>query len=79
MGEEKHTMTLNVRLVPKTIAQALRERAAANNRSAEAEHREILKNALEGTTRVPFAEALMRIPAVGTDSDFERRDEHGRD
>jgi len=72
------TTNLNVRSVPTGIAKALRERAAKNNRSAEAEHREILKQALGGTQRLPLAEALKKIPPVGLDSDFERQDDNGR-
>lgn len=67
---------LLVRDVDPVIVQALKERAAANNRSAEAEHREILERALSGTNRVPLAEALMKIPGVGEDSDFDRLDDN---
>ncbi|MDE0072956.1 MAG: hypothetical protein OXR82_04780 [Gammaproteobacteria bacterium] len=37
---------LTVRKVPHQIMDALKQRAAANGRSAEAEHREILRRAL---------------------------------
>lgn len=73
----EETTNLNVRSVPTGIAKALKERAAANNRSAEAEHREILKQALGGTQRVSLADALKKIPSVGLDSDFERQDDNG--
>jgi len=68
---------LLVRDVHPDIVKALKERAAANNRSAEAEHRDILERALNGTERVPLAEALLKIPAVGQDSDFQRSDDTG--
>ena len=67
---------LLVRDVDPDLVLALKQRAAANNRSAEAEHREILENALRGTERVPLAEALMKIPAVGDDSDFTRHEDN---
>ena len=63
---------LLVRDVDPKLVKALAERAAANNRSAESEHREILERALRGTERVPLAQALLRIPAVGADGDFRR-------
>ncbi len=66
---------LLVRDVDPQLVKALKERAAANNRSAESEHRVILERALRGTERVPLAEALMKIPAVGDDSDFQRLDD----
>lgn len=66
---------LLVRDVDPKLVKALKERAAANNRSAESEHRVILERALRGTERVPLAEALMKIPAVGDDSDFQRLDD----
>ena len=69
---------LLVRDVDPKLVQALKQRAAANNRSAEAEHREILEKVLNGTQRVPLSEVLMRIPAVGNDDDFERIDDDGR-
>lgn len=68
---------LLVRDVDPELVQALKERAAANNRSAESEHREILERALRRTERVPLAEVLLKIPAVGEDSDFQRKDDRG--
>jgi plasmid stability protein len=67
---------LLVRDIDPKLVQALKQRAAANNRSAESEHREILELALGGTKRVPLSEALMKIPSVGEDSDFEREDDN---
>lgn len=68
---------LLVREVDPKLVKALKERAAANNRSAESEHREILERALRGTERVSLAEALLKIPAVGDKSDFQRIDDDG--
>lgn len=42
------------------------------NRSAEQEHREILKVALTGRKRRPLAAVLAEIPNVGEDGDFRR-------
>ena len=64
---------LLVRKVADEIVRALKVRAAANGRSAEAEHREILRQALrppkQGKT---LKECLLEMPNVGRDSDFER-------
>ena len=63
---------LIVRDLSKDLVLALKRRAAKHNRSAEQEHREILKAALTGTKRRPLAAALAAIPNVGLDSDFSR-------
>jgi plasmid stability protein len=64
---------LVVRNVDEDVALALKQRAAAHGRSAEAEHREILKNALQRPTRRSFSEVLARMPNVGEDADFDAR------
>jgi plasmid stability protein len=64
---------LVVRNIDEDIAIALKQRAAANGRSAEAEHREILKDALQRPQRRPFGEVLGRMPNVGEDADFDVR------
>jgi len=46
-------------------------------RSAEAEHRKILEEALTRPRRIPLSEALLKIPHYGEYADFERRDENG--
>lgn len=69
---------LLVRDLDPRLLHALKKRAAANRRSAEAEHRAILEEALAGPPRRSFAEALMSIPDVGEDRDF-RRPEHDGD
>jgi antitoxin FitA len=63
---------LLVRGVDEEIVQALKERAVAHGRSAEAEHREILAAALVRPRKRSFAEVLASIPDVGADIDFER-------
>ena len=68
---------LVVRNVDDRIAQALKQRAARHSRSAEAEHRAILEQALVKTRRKPLAEVLAAMPNVGRDADFERVDEGG--
>jgi plasmid stability protein len=62
---------LLVRGVDETIVEALKQRAGMHGRSAEAEHREILAEALARPRRRSLAEALASIPDVGTDADFE--------
>jgi antitoxin FitA len=66
---------LLVRGVDQELVRALKERAAAHGRSAEAEHRAILAGALARPRRRTFAEVLASMPAVGVDADFERVDE----
>ena len=69
---------LIVRNIDDGIVQALKERAASHSRSAEAEHRLILANALLGPSKKSFAQVLACIPNVGEDKDFERNSD-GRD
>jgi plasmid stability protein len=63
---------LLVRNLPDELVRALKQRAAKRNRSAEQEHREILKAALRGPRRRPLADVLASIPDVGTEADFAR-------
>lgn len=64
---------LIVRRLDDAVLARLKERAARHGRSAEAEHREILRLALEGSARRrSFKEALAAMPAVGEDADFAR-------
>ena len=65
---------LLVRGIDDALVQSLREQAAAHGRSAEAEHREILSQALKRVKRKSLADVLMAIPHVGEDADFERVD-----
>jgi plasmid stability protein len=69
---------LIVRDIEEHVVQALKERAVRSGRSAEAEHREILRQALRpGRTEDPKA-VLLAMPAVGKDSDFARATDLGR-
>jgi antitoxin FitA len=63
---------LLVRGVDEEIVRALKERAVAHGRSAEAEHREILVAALVHPRKRSFADVLASMPDVGADADFER-------
>ena len=64
---------LMVRNLPDEVVKALKQRAAKHNRSAEQEHREILQSVLRGPRRLRLAEVLEKMPDVGQDSDFVRR------
>jgi plasmid stability protein len=63
---------LLVRGVDDALVRALKERAGAHGRSAEAEHRSILAAALARPQRRSFAEVLAAMPDAGTDADFAR-------
>ena len=67
---------LLVRDLDDALVAALRARAARNGRSAEAEHREILRAALAGTRRRSLAQVLAAMPDVGEDADFDRREDN---
>ena len=64
---------LVVRNVDEEVVRALKQTAAAHGRSAEAEHREILRSVLQRPPRRSLAELLASMPNVGDDSDFECR------
>jgi plasmid stability protein len=71
---------LIVRRLEEALVRALKMRAANHGRSAEAEHREILRRALASEKeRPPLRDLLLDMPDVGNDSDFERPQDHGRD
>jgi plasmid stability protein len=63
---------LIVRNVDDAIAEALKVRAREHGISAEAEHRQILAQALTMPKKKSFLEVLSEIPNVAEDSDFER-------
>ena len=70
---------LIVRNLEDEVVHKLKLRAAQNNRSAEEEHRQILREALQGAQgRTPLKKLLMQFPDVGDDSDFERPRDPGR-
>lgn len=71
---------LVVRKLEPAVVEALRRRAAAHGRSAEAEHREILRTALLIDSKAEaFKEWLLSMPNVGEDADFERPTDPPRD
>jgi plasmid stability protein len=66
---------LVVRNVEENLVLALKQVAAAHGRSAEAEHREILRAVLQRPPRRSVAEVLAGMPNVGEDADFDFRNE----
>ena len=64
---------LVVRNVDEEIVLALKQQAALHGRSAEAEHREILKSVLQRPRRRSVADILSSMPNVGEDADFNFR------
>jgi len=68
-----------VRNVDDELIQALKIRAAQKRRSAEAEHREILREALASRRkRRTLKDVVLEMPSVGDDADFERPRDVGR-
>jgi antitoxin FitA len=63
---------LIVRGLDPTTVRALKVRAARHGRSAEAEHREILRGALGFRPVGSLQDHLLAVPAVGEDADFRR-------
>ena len=63
---------LVVRNIDEAVVKALKLRAAARGVSAEAEHREILREALLSRKRkgASFKRMLATMPEVGADEDF---------
>jgi plasmid stability protein len=71
---------LIVRNLEEEVVRELKLRAARHGRSAEAEHRELLREALLPAKRKKsLKEHLLAIPEVGEDADFERLPDRGRD
>jgi plasmid stability protein len=69
---------LTVRNLGEELVQALRERAARHGRSAEEEHRQILKEVLRpDRPRVSLKDLISQMPEVG-EEDFTRIDDLGR-
>jgi plasmid stability protein len=69
---------LIVRDLPQEVVGRLKRRAASHGRSAEAEHREILKQALLSPPAPSLKSLLVAIPNVGRDVDFRRPRRLGR-
>jgi plasmid stability protein len=71
---------LIVRNLEEEVVRELKLRAARHGRSAEAEHREILREVLlPMKVKRPLKEILLAMPPAGEDSDFERIPDRGRD
>ena len=69
---------LIVRNLEEEIVKELKLRAAQHGRSAEEEHREILRQAIRPGPRTSLKELLAAMPAGGEDADFERVPDRGR-
>ena len=69
---------LIVRDIPQQVVVRLKQRAAQRGHSAEAEHREILRQALLSPTAPSLKAMLGGIPDVGRDADFQRTRRLGR-
>jgi plasmid stability protein len=67
--------SLVVRNLDEAIINALKTRAVEHHRSTEAEHRAILAEILIKPAGKTFAEALLSIPNVGNDEDFQRHND----
>ena len=61
---------LIVRNIDQTLVDLLKRRAAERGRSAEAEHREILRAALQPQRTGNLKDHLLAMPEVGDDADF---------
>ena len=71
---------LIVRNLPEKIVRALKLRAAQHGRSAEAEHREILREVLfPSDAGKSLKDMLLSMPDAGDDADFERVQDTGRE
>jgi antitoxin FitA len=62
---------LIVRSIEEEVVEALKLRAARNGRSAEAEHRELLRTALLRRPTRTLKAHLEAMPDAGEDEDFE--------
>lgn len=76
-GKTSNTQLI-VRNLEEEIVRELKLRAARHGRSAEAEHREILRQVLLRKEK-SFKTLLLEIPQGGDDADFERVMDYGRD
>jgi plasmid stability protein len=76
----KSTMAqLIVRELEEAVVRALKVRAAKKGVSAEAEHRAILREVLLRRPSRSFKEALLAMPDLGTDADFDIERDLDRD
>jgi plasmid stability protein len=80
MSGERAKTQLIVRNLEEEVIRELKLRAARHGRSAEAEHREILRQALlPREERKSLKDLLLAMPAEGEDADFVRSSDRGRD
>ena len=71
---------LIVRNLDDEIVKLLKRRAAEQGRSAEAEHREILREALLSKSKEgSLKDHLLKMPNVGSDRHFARRQDSNDD
>ena len=71
---------LIVRNIEQELVRLLKLRAVRHGRSAEAEHREILRETLVPQGEVDSFDAfLLEMPDVGKDEDFDRVRDVGRE
>jgi antitoxin FitA len=78
--EEHDVAQLIVRNLDPEIIHRLKLRAAQHGRSMEAEHREILRQALlPPESPVTLKALLLTMPPVGDDADFARLPDLGRE
>ncbi|TMQ08377.1 MAG: DNA-binding protein [Deltaproteobacteria bacterium] len=69
---------LIVRNIDQALVDLLKRRASEHRRSAEAEHREILRAALQPRSATSLRDHLLAMPDVGDDSDFVVKRSRGR-
>lgn len=70
---------LLVRDIESDVVRELKIRAARHGRSAEEEHRQILREALRsGASTKSLKQLLLEMPDVGEDQDFARPEDLGR-
>lgn len=71
---------LIVRNLDPELVHQLKMRAAQHGRSMEAEHREILRQALQAPQpKETLQSLLLSIPPIGDDADFARIQDRGRE
>ncbi len=71
---------LIVRNIEAEVVSLLKQQAAAHGRSMEAEHREILRSSVRtGLRKRSLKQALLAMPNVADDDDFDRQPDRGRD
>jgi plasmid stability protein len=69
---------LIVRGIEAEVVDALKRRAVQRGHSAEAEHREILREALGQRPRRALKQLLLEMPSAGRDGEFARRPQRPR-